>query len=154
MALTERVILGRGVGDAAGALRSGEDEQEQSKANTAKRVRNRDRRFTASTTFQGGGMERMRENEIEEAEAQAKAFREALEKGAAEMDAEEARQNAAFLMRSLELIAMGADKIQVIRQGQAVDSEALKLWARVDAISLRKIFQANGLSTVLQLDQG
>lgn len=95
----------------------------------------------------------MRENEIEEAEAQAKAFREALEKGAAEMDAEEARQNAAFLMRSLELIAMGADKIQVIKQGQAVDSEALKLWARVDAISLRKIFQANGLSTVLQLDQ-
>ena len=87
------------------------------------------------------------EKENAEAAKRAEEVKEAIKKFASEMEPEAAREQVAWLARSLEMVAMGQEDIQIKTCGEPATKEQTELWAMINASAIRKLLEANGLST-------
>lgn len=69
------------------------------------------------------------------------------------MDNEQAREQVAWLMRKLELVAQGAKDIQILQCGRPATEEQTKVWAALNAEAIRTTLEAAGLSTAWHSDE-
>jgi hypothetical protein len=69
------------------------------------------------------------------------------------MDKKEAREQVAWLMRKLELVADGAGDIQLMTGGKPATKEQTKVWAALNAEAIRTTLEAAGLSTAWHSDE-
>ena len=60
---------------------------------------------------------------------------------------EEARQIVAWLMRELELCAMGHELIHFSSENEELRKKQIEAWARVNATAIKALLQEAGLST-------